>query len=411
MHALYSFLVRIAWFFLKLIASIKPKIKLFIDGRKNVFSDLSNSITSTDKVIWMHVASLGEYEQGLPILQKLKRLYPNHKLLLTFFSPSGYEVKKNSALADIVTYLPLDTSTNAKRFIKLVNPKMALFIKYEIWPNYLNTLKKNKVPTFLVSALFSKKQVYFKWYGSFMRKSLKAFDHFFVQDANSKKALNSIGFDNVTISGDTRFDRVSEIINQNNELDFMNAFKQNKFCVVVGSSWPEDEKIIADFINNSSEDIKFVIAPHNIKNEHLKRLTERLTKKTAYYSQRESKPLEHYAVLIIDTIGLLTKIYSYADIAYVGGGFKTGLHNTLEPAVFGIPIIIGPNYANFKEAEDLVDKRGILSIKNEVEFLMAINSLLINENLMKSTGKINSKYVLGNTGATDKFLDYIESRI
>ena len=411
MHALYSFLVRIAWFFLKLIALIKPKIKLFVDGRKNVFSDLSDSIASTDKVIWMHVASLGEYEQGLPILQKLKRLYPNHKLLLTFFSPSGYEVKKNTPFADIVTYLPLDTITNAKRFIKQVNPKMAIFIKYEIWPNYLNTLKKNKVPTFLASALFSKKQVYFKWYGSFMRKSLKAFDHFFVQDSNSKKALNSIGFNNVTVSGDTRFDRVSEILYQNNELDFMNAFKQNKFCVVVGSSWPEDEKIIADFINTSAEDIKFVIAPHDIKNEHLKSLTERLTKKTACYSQRESKPLENYDVLIIDTIGLLTKIYSYADMAYVGGGFKTGLHNTLEPAVFGIPIIIGPNYSGFKEAEDLVNSGGVLSIKNEVEFLKTINNLLTNESLMKSTGKINSKYVSSNTGATIKFLNHIDPRI
>ncbi|WP_350292740.1 glycosyltransferase N-terminal domain-containing protein [uncultured Croceitalea sp.] len=408
MRALYSFLVHIAWFHLKLIAFFKPKINLFVDGRKNVFATLKESLVDTDNVIWMHVASLGEYEQGLPILQKLKILYPNYKFLLTFFSPSGYEVKKNTDGADIITYLPLDTITNVNKFIELVNPRMALFIKYEIWPNYLNALKNKEIPTFLVSALFSKKQVYFKWYGSFMRKSLGTFNHLFVQDENSKKLLNDFGFVNVSVSGDTRFDRVSEILSRDNDLAFMSNFKQHNFCFVIGSSWPQDEEIIVDFINKSDKKIKYAIAPHNIKEEHIKNLKNSITKKVICYSEVEHKSLEDYNVLLIDTIGLLTKIYSYANIAYVGGGFKTGLHNTLEPAVFGTPILIGPNYTSFKEAEQLVERGGIISIKTKEEFSRRINKLLENKNVLLSTGQINSQYVESNKGATSRILKHIK---
>ncbi|GMN11601.1 glycosyltransferase N-terminal domain-containing protein [Croceitalea sp. MTPC9] len=407
MHALYSFLVHVAWFVLKQIAHFKPKIKLFVDGRKSVFPILENSITSTDKIIWMHVASLGEYEQGLPILQQLKALYPDYKILLTFFSPSGYEVKKNSDVADIITYLPLDTVTNAERFLEITNPKMALFVKYEIWPNYLKELCRRKIPALLVSALFSKKQVYFKWYGQFMRRSLSVFKHFFVQDENSRKLLNSIGLNNVSVSGDTRFDRVLEILERDNRLDFMDNFKQDNFCFVVGSSWAEDEEVIVDFINTSDKEIKYVIAPHNIKGEHIKKLKNSITKKVVCYSQLKNKPLNNYEVLLVDTIGLLTKIYSYADIAYVGGGFKTGLHNTLEPAVFGIPILIGPNYHGFKEAEELVKKGGVLSIKTKEEFSTTLNNLLENDTLPLSTGKTNSQYISSNKGTTSKIISYI----
>ena len=408
MRAIYSFLVHIAWFFLKLIAHFKPKIKLFVDGRKNVFSTLKQSITDTDSVIWMHVASLGEYEQGLPILKKLKILYPEHKILLTFFSPSGYEVKKNSNAADIITYLPLDSITNAKKFMEIVNPKMVLFVKYEIWPNYLRELEKRKVPTLLVSALFAKRQVFFKWYGAFMRKSLRAFNHFFVQDEKSKQLLSTLTFNNVTIAGDTRFDRVLEILDRNNKLSFMENFKQDKPCIVFGSSWPEDEELIVDFINQSNHDIKYVIAPHNIKKEHINKLKGAITKKVLCYSKIESKPLQDFEVLIIDTIGLLTKIYSYATIAYVGGGFKTGLHNTLEPAVFGIPIIIGPNFIGFKEAEQLVQQGGVIPIKTKEHFSSTLNNLLENESLLLSTGKTNWQYVTSNKGATPKIISYIQ---
>ena len=408
MRTFYSFLIHLAWFHIKLIAYFKPKIKLFVDGRKHVFTTLKKSIAHTDKVIWMHVASLGEYEQGLPILQKLKTLYPNHKLLLTFFSPSGYEVKKTTNTADIITYLPLDTIANANKFMALVNPKMALFIKYEIWPNYLNALKNKETPTFLISAIFSKQQIYFKWYGSFMRKSLSVFNHLFVQDKNSKQLLNEFGFTNISISGDTRFDRVSEILGSDNNLSFMNNFKQNNFCFVIGSSWPEDEAIVVDFINKSDKKIKYVIAPHNIKEEHIKKLKSSITKNVICYSEMENKSLEEYNVLLINTVGLLTKIYNYANIAYVGGGFKTGLHNTLEPAVFGIPILIGPYYSGFKEAEQLVKRTGVISVKNKEEFSKTVNKLLKNDVLLLSTGKINSQYVESNKGATARILKHIK---
>ena len=408
MRTIYSFLVHVAWFHLKLIAYLKPKIKLFVEGRKNVFSILENSISDTDDVIWMHVASLGEYEQGLPIFQKLKINYPKHKLLLTFFSPSGYEIKKHTKAADIITYLPLDTISNTEKFIELAKPKLAIFIKYEIWPNYLNQLQKDNVPTFLVSALFSKKQIFFKWYGRFMRDSLKTFHHFFIQDENSLELLKTIGFTNATVSGDTRFDRVSEILERDNTLSFMTDFKQDKFSFVVGSSWPEDEKIIVDHINKSNYNVKYIIAPHNIKAEHIKNLKIDISKKTLLYSELDQKKSKDYDVLLIDTIGLLTKIYSYANVAYVGGGFKTGLHNTLEPAVFGIPIIIGPNYQGFKEAKDLVEKGGAITVKNKTEFSKAFEILINDKTMVEELGKINAQYVDSKTGATSKVINHLK---
>ena len=408
MRAIYSFLVHVAWFHLKLIAYLKPKIKLFVEGRKSVFSILENSITDADPIIWMHVASLGEYEQGLPILQKLKTNYPKHKILLTFFSPSGYEIKKNTKDADIITYLPLDTISNANKFIQLANPVLAIFIKYEIWPNYLNELQKKNVPTFLVSALFSKKQSYFKWYGGFMRKSLKTFHHFFIQDENSQELLKTIGFTNTTVSGDTRFDRVAEILERDNTLSFMTDFKQDKFCFVVGSSWPDDEKIIVEHINKSNYGVKYVIAPHNIKTEHIKNLKADISKKTLLYSELEHENSKDYEVLLIDTIGLLTKIYSYADIAYVGGGFKTGLHNTLEPVVFGTPLLIGPNYKGFREAEDLVEKGGTIVVKNKDEFSNAFEKLFNNRIMVEELGQINAQYAISKTGATTKVMNHLK---
>ena len=411
MHALYSILVNIAWLFLKLIANFNPKIKLFVNGRKDLFTTLKESISKDDKVIWMHVASLGEYEQGLPILEKLKTAYPKHKIALSFFSPSGYEIKKNTNAADIITYLPLDTKANASKFIQLAQPEMVLFIKYEIWPNYLNELKKREIPSYLIAAKFSKKQVYFKWYGSFMKNSLSAFNHIFVQDNHSKKLLNDINFNNISVSGDTRFDRVAEILKRDNNLPFMERFKNDAFCFVAGSSWPEDERILVDFINKSDKKIKYVIAPHNIKATHISNLKASLSKKVVLYSQLKDKDPSGYDVLLIDTIGLLTKIYSYANIAYVGGAFKTGLHNTLEPAIFGLPIIIGPNYKGFKEAEDLVNKKGIFPIKDKESFFKLLSNLLEDQNNSITIGKINSNYINTKMGATNKIMTYLKENL
>lgn len=388
---------------------VNTKLALFVNGRKHTFSTLEKYLSKTDKTIWIHAASLGEYEQGLPILEQLKLEYPNHKLLLTFFSPSGYEVKKNTKAADIVTYLPIDTTKKVIRFLDIVRPELAVFIKYEIWPNYLSELGKRKVPTLLISALFRKSQIYFRGYGDFMRKSLNNFSHFYVQDNQSKELLQGINMTNISIAGDTRFDRVSEILKSDNGLEFMNRFSKNSTCFVAGSTWPEDEELLIDYINKSSSSIKFVIAPHNIKTAHISGLENSITKSTVLYSKNQQEDLEATQVLIIDTIGLLTKIYSYADIAYVGGGFATGLHNTIEPAVFGIPVLIGPNYSGFLEAEKLVSLGGIVSVANKKEFFSIVETLFEDKEKRKNLGLINSSYIENSKGASIQIMDGIRT--
>ncbi len=388
---------------------VNPKLSLFVNGRKETFNLIKDTISKTDKVIWIHAASLGEYEQGLPVMEKLKLLYPNHKFLLTFFSPSGYEVKKNSKVADVICYLPLDTKKNVHKFLEAAHPDLAIFIKYEIWPNYLAALNSVNTPTFLISALFKNNQNFFKWYGSFMRKALTNFSHFFVQNEKSKELLNSIDFKNVTVAGDTRFDRVTEILDRNNSLEFMVHFKQNQFCFVLGSTWPEDEKLIVEYINNTSLPIKFVIAPHTIKNKHIEEIIEAIKKPVARFSELENIAIEDYEVLIIDTIGILTKIYSYADLAYVGGGFVTGLHNTLEPAIFGIPVIIGPNFNGFAEAEELVQLGGVNSIKDSSQFNNLVNTYSKNNEYRLKIGQINANYIQEKAGATKRIVDELKS--
>nr|WP_313809764.1 glycosyltransferase N-terminal domain-containing protein [uncultured Allomuricauda sp.] len=409
LRGLYNILSHISWMVLQLIALFNPKINLFIQGRKRTKAILNSKSTDGKKVIWMHVASLGEYEQGIPILEKLRTHYPSYKIVLTFFSPSGYEIKKDTPYADMVVYLPMDTKSNAKRFLDSINPEMAIFVKYEIWPNYLHELKKRNISILLVSAIFSNRQIFFKWYGGFMRNSLKAFAHFFVQDENSKKLLNSIGHNNVSISGDTRFDRVSKIKEQDNMLDFMDDFKNNRFCFVGGSTWPEGEKLLVEYINTTDHEVKFAIAPHNIKEGHINDLKNNLHKKSICFSELGEKSLADFEVLIVDTIGLLTKIYSYADLAYVGGGFATGLHNTLEPATFGVPIIIGPKFDGFKEAEDLVDKNGIHVVTVQSEFNDLMDKFITDIDFRRKTGAINSSYVDINKGATAIIFDRLKT--
>lgn len=408
-RSFYSFLVQLAGHVLSVIALFNSKMALFVHGRKMTFSSLEAAFSSTDKVIWMHVASLGEYEQGLPVLQALKDRYPEKKFLLTFFSPSGYEVKKDKTPADVVVYLPLDTPKNVKRFLASSQLQLAIFIKYEIWPNYLWQLQKRSIPTVLVSGIFSKNQIYFKWYGGFMRKALGTFQHYFVQENNSKKLLQGIGFENVTVSGDTRFDRVSQILEQEHPLEFMEHFAKGQPCLVAGSTWPEDEKIIVDYINQTKHDLKLIIAPHTIKPTPIETLKSSLQKKVSMYSSMETEELEKSQVLIVDTIGLLTKIYAYAQFAYVGGGFATGLHNTLEPAVFGIPVIIGPEYQKFNEAIEMVALGGLCSIKNGREFSKTMDGFMANPQLAEIKGKRNGDYIEQNRGATQKVLDYLET--
>jgi 3-deoxy-D-manno-octulosonic-acid transferase len=405
---IYNLIVQIASFLLKIVSFFSHKIKLFVDGRKNVFEILQVKIGLNDKTIWFHAASLGEYEQGLPVIEEIKIKYPNHKIVITFFSPSGYEVRKNNSVADVTVYLPLDTLKNAKHFLKLVHPEMVFFIKYEYWPNYLNELQKLKTPTYLISGVFRKNQMFFKWYGGFYRKALNSFNYFFVQNENSKNLLLKLGKTNVSVSGDTRFDRVATILEKDNSLDFISEFKNNTLTVVVGSSWPKDETLLVDFINNTSEKVKFIIAPHNIKKEQIQELKNSISKKVILFSELPTKNLAHFDVFIIDTIGILTKIYSYADIAYVGGGFgNPGVHNILEPATFGIPIVIGPNYDHFAEATALVNMGGCEAISNKTELNDVFDNLFKNEVIREEKGHICSTFVKMNKGATSIIMNKI----
>ena len=409
---IYNLIVQLAGLLLQIVALFSPKMKLFVEGRKTVFATLESKINATDKTIWFHAASLGEYEQGLPVIEKIKAKFPAHKIVVTFFSPSGYEVRKNNTVADVTVYLPLDTKSNAQQFLKLVHPEMVFFIKYEYWPNYLNELKKQKIKTYLISGVFREKQAFFKWYGGFYRNALQSFDYFFVQNESAKKLLQSIGFANVKISGDTRFDRVASILERDNSLDFMDSFtsfgKTKRTTIVIGSSWPKDESLLVNYINQSSNEVKFIIAPHNIKSEQIQELKNSITKKTVLFSEKENQDVSNFDVFIIDTIGILTKIYSYADIAYVGGGFgNPGVHNILEPATFGVPIVIGPNFSHFAEATALVNMTGCVSISNQKELNEIFDNLIQNPDERLEKGHICSTFVNMNKGATEVILKHI----
>lgn len=405
---LYNLVVYVAAFFLKIVALFSPKIKLFMNGRKNVFTILEEKIKPTDKTIWFHAASLGEYEQGLPVIEKIKEKYPSHKIIVTFFSPSGYEVRKNNTVADVTLYLPLDTKSNAKRFLELTHPELAFFIKYEFWLNYLKELKENEIPTYLISGIFRDSQMFFKWYGGFYRKALQTFTYFFVQNESSKQKIEAIGFHNVVVSGDTRFDRVHAILERDNTLDFIENFKNSQTTIVIGSSWPKDEALLSEYINQAPENVKFIIAPHNIKADQIASLKSQITKSSILFSEKENADLSNYNVFIIDTVGLLTKIYSYGTIAYVGGGFgNPGIHNILEPATFGIPIIIGPNYSNFAEAVQLVTLGGCIVINNREELKQNLDRLLSDEKMLKEKSQICKSFIQDNKGATNSIMKIV----
>jgi 3-deoxy-D-manno-octulosonic-acid transferase len=411
MFFIYNLLAVFSEFVLKIMALFNPKIKLLVEGQNTVFGILKSKIKAYDKMIWFHAASLGEYEQGLPLMEKIKSKYPNHLIVLTFFSPSGYEVRKNNGVADVTVYLPLDTKSNVRQFMEIVRPEMVFFIKYEYWPNYLNALKISETPTYLVSGVFRENQAFFKWYGGFYRKGLDAFDHFFVQNSTSKELALMLGKSNVTVSGDTRFDRVAAILERDNDLDYISEFKNNTLTVVVGSSWPKDENHLIDFINSTIIPLKFIIAPHNIQADQIQELKNSITKKTVLFTENSSTSLAECDVFIVDVVGILTKIYSYADIAYVGGGFgNPGVHNILEPATFGVPIIIGPNFSHFAEATALVNMGGCVSISDKESLFDAFETLIKNEDIRKEKGHICSTFVEMNKGATAIVMNYITSK-
>lgn len=410
MHYLYLFISYIIPAGLWPSQFFSFKMKKFVKGRGKTFYKLKNNIKKEDKTIWFHCASLGEYEQGVPVMEALKNYLPNHKLVVTFFSPSGYDAKKNSTLAHLVCYLPYDTPKNAKKFIDNLNPSLAFFVKYDFWPFYLKALNKNKIPTFLISGVFRKNQLFFKWYGGYYKNLLKNFTHLFLQTNLSQKLLSTINITQTTVSGDTRFDRVVNQLKANNHLPFMEPFVGDNICMVCGSTWPEDIEVLLPFIHSKdANNCKIVMAPHQIEKEKIKPLLNQLMVTYTLYSQHSEETLKNSKILILDTIGLLSKVYSYADIAYVGGAMgKTGLHNILEPATFGIPVVIGKNYEKFPEAIILEDLAGLYTIQNKEELSNILNRLIKDESFRLQTGLIAGKFVDQQAGATQKVIDYLK---
>ncbi len=388
-------------------ALFSEKTKQFVDGRKGLLTKIIAEFdTHNQQVAWFHCASLGEFEQGRPVIETFKKQFPEYKIVLTFFSPSGYVVRKNYALADYIYYLPLDTASNAKQFINTINPTIVFFVKYEFWHHYLSELKKKSIPIILFSSIFRNSQIFFKSYGSFYRNILKCFSHIFVQDDNSIALLKNIGITNITLTGDTRFDRVWDICQKTTEIPVAKAFKSASKVMVIGSSWTEDHEVLIPFINQS-EGMKFIIAPHEIKDGENKKLIQKIKKTTILFSQATKNNASNYQVLIIDNIGMLSSLYQYGEYAYIGGAFGSGLHNILEAATFGLPIFFGDKkYKKFNEAKELIAEGGAFVINNTVSLKEKFDLLNENPAQHNQSSKTCKNYVKSNTGATKTILNY-----
>ena len=384
-----------------------PKARLWVDGRKGLLGKLAGQIDKNDKIAWFHAASLGEFEQGRPIIESFRKRFPDYKILLTFFSPSGYEIRKNYEGADYVVYLPIDTKRNAREFIKIVQPKLAVFIKYEFWFNYLQVLSENKIPVFFASVIFRKEQHFFKWYGSWSRKMLKKASFFFVQNQESFDLLESIGISKVEISGDTRFDRVFSIAQNAKKFPLIEKFAKEKKVFLAGSTWPRDEEII-EKLSVHNPVLKIIIAPHEIHQERIDSIIQRFaTTKVLKYSEADENNISNIQVLIIDGMGFLSGLYQYCHFAYIGGGFGKGIHNILEAATFGKPVIFGPNYKRFAEAVELVQKEGAFVINNSSEIISIAEKLLADDVAWQSASSVCKEYVKTKKGATELILNKI----
>jgi 3-deoxy-D-manno-octulosonic-acid transferase len=402
MLLLYNAGLRLYYLAISIASFFNSKARLWINGRKISITHNSN------KSIWFHFASLGEFEQGGPVLEQMRQMYPSARIVVTFFSPSGYEVRKGTSLADEVYYLPLDTAKSAREFIKAINPGMAIFTKYEYWYHFFNELNKRDIPLYIISGIFRPGQVFFRWYGSLHRKMLTYVSHFFVQDEQSELLLNSIGITNITISGDTRFDRVWANAQQPKQLPDIENFTNGQKTFIAGSTWPEDEKLVAELVK-SHPDWKFIFAPHEISENKINTLISLLPQSsTVKYSQLSSQISDlNSQILIIDNVGMLSSLYQYGHIAYIGGGFGAGIHNTLEAAAFGLPVIFGPNYSKFKEAKDIITIKAGFSIANGAELKAAVHTLVNDEQFYTYTSKQIKLYVEQHTGATGSIISAI----
>jgi 3-deoxy-D-manno-octulosonic-acid transferase len=432
MILLYNLLIRLYVLMIGIAGIWNKKAREWKQGRKDWREKLELQISAGDRIIWIHCASAGEFEQGKPIIGQLKEIYPAHKILVSFFSPSGFQAAKKYPHADIISYLPADTKKNAAAFFQLVKPELVVFVKYEYWFHHLSTIAFHHTPLLLVSAIFRKEQLFFKWYGKFFRRMLFLFRHIFVQDEDSLQLLRSINIQHSSISGDTRFDRVKKIADQFTEVKLVNEFAGEQNVIVAGSTWPEDEKILADFIKN--HDARLIVAPHEINPAHINSIQNlfpdhilyseispiasdaiRKNEKTSVWdSIRDQeyadlqKKLTQSKTLIIDTMGILSKLYHYGTITYVGGGFGRGIHNTLEAAVYGKPVFFGPNYQKFKEAKDLIKKGGAFTISDAESFKVKAEHLLHEKSVLQHAAMMSKKYVEENTGAAQKVIEFIQ---
>ncbi|MBP6065506.1 glycosyltransferase N-terminal domain-containing protein [Bacteroides sp.] len=389
-----------------LVAPFSRKPRKMMKGHWVVYELLRQQVEKDARYIWFHAASLGEFEQGRPLIEKIRAEYPDYRILLTFFSPSGYEVRKNYSGADIVCYLPFDKPRNVKKFLDIANPCMAFFIKYEFWKNYLDELYKRRIPVYSLSSIFRRDQVFFKWYGGIYRHVLRDFDHLFVQNEASKRFLSKIGITRVTVVGDTRFDRVLQIREEAKELQLVEKFKKDSLTFVAGSSWGPDEDLFIQYFNSHPE-MKLIIAPHVIDENHLVEIISKLKRPYVRYTRANEKNVQKADCLLIDCFGLLSSIYRYGEIAYIGGGFGVGIHNTLEAAVYGIPVIFGPKYHKFMEATQLLEAKAAYSIKDYAEFEALLDKMLADDAFLKQTGANAGNYVISNAGATDKVMRMI----
>lgn len=400
--AIYLYLCGVA------VASIfSKKVKKMWKGERQALDILKSKVNPNHQYIWFHAASLGEFEQGRPLIERIRADYPEYKILLTFFSPSGYEVRKNYEHADIVCYLPIDTIRNARRFLRTVRPCMAFFIKYEFWYNYLHILKHRNVPVYSVSSIFREHQIFFRWYGKSYAGVLRCFTHFFVQNEKSKHLLHTIGIDTVDVVGDTRFDRVLQIKEKAQQLPIVDAFKADKKVFVAGSSWAPDEDIFIPFMNEC-KDWKMIIAPHVISEEHLKRIEEKCKGKTVRYTATTPEEAAQAQCLLIDCFGLLSSVYHYGEVAYVGGGFGVGIHNVLEAVVWKMPVLFGPNHQRFQEAQELIKAKGGFEITDSSSFAHMMQQFMTQQEYLRLSGEAAGSYVESKAGATHKILKQID---
>ena len=382
----------------RLAALLNRKARMLSCGEKQALDHIASRIENGERYIWFHAASVGEFEQGRPIMEKIKQEHPQCKIILTFFSPSGYELRKNYAGADIVSYLPFATKKKVRKFLDLVNPVKAVFIKYEFWPNYLSELKRRHIPTYIIAAIFRRNQIFFKWYGAAYRRCLYTFEHLFVQDEESRKLLAKYKINDVTVCGDPRFDRVCAIAQEAKNLPIIEQFTYGAPTLIAGSTWPVDEDMLIRYVKENNYACKLVLVPHETDKRHLHHIYQALRGRYVRYTEATPRNVEMANCLVVDTVGILSSIYRYGTVAYIGGGFGVGIHNTLEAAVYGMPVVFGPNYHKFREARQLIECRGGFSVKNYKTLKKTLDEAFEHS---KEYGENAKNYVQGNKGATD----------